>query len=123
MIKVICGIIYNDNKIFIARRKKEKTFPGKWEFPGGKIEMSESEQTALTRELEEEFGMAVDIKCKLGSNTHKYDDFKINLVAYKCEFIKASFLMSDHDECKWVSKNELKRFEFTEADIPLINLI
>ena len=41
LIKVVCGIIYQDNEIFICRRRPEKSLGGFWEFPGGKVEKGE----------------------------------------------------------------------------------
>ena len=122
-IKVVCGIIYHQNKIFVARRKGGKDFAGKWEFPGGKVEDGESEQDALKRELLEELGMKVTVGEKLCSNTHKYENFHIELIAYKCEFIKATYVLTDHDQYEWVEPKSLHEFNFTDADIPLIDLI
>ena len=122
-IKVVCGIIYHQNKIFIARRKEGKGFAGKWEFPGGKIEADEREQEALNRELFEELGMKVTASERLGSFTHKYENFHIELIAYKCEFIKATYVLTDHDQYEWVEPKSLHEFNFTDADIPLIDLI
>jgi 8-oxo-dGTP diphosphatase len=44
MIKVVCGIIYKNDKIFICRRKPSKSLGGFREFPGGKIEQGESDE-------------------------------------------------------------------------------
>ncbi|MGB1518467.1 MAG: NUDIX domain-containing protein, partial [Crocinitomicaceae bacterium] len=62
IITVICGIITNaEGKIFIARRKKDKSLGGKWEFPGGKIEKDETQEECLQRELNEELNMQVKV--------------------------------------------------------------
>ncbi|GGZ88254.1 (deoxy)nucleoside triphosphate pyrophosphohydrolase [Algibacter mikhailovii] len=122
MINVVCGIIYKGDRIFIARRKAGKSMAGKWEFPGGKVERGESEEMALKRELLEELGMLVTVKNKLGSNVHAYKDFKINLVAYKCDFVNASFKLTDHDRFEWVTPKELLNYDLTAADIPLVEL-
>ncbi len=124
IITVICGIITNaEGKIFIARRKKEKSLGGKWEFPGGKIEKDETREECLQRELNEEFNMQVKVGEKLGENEHHYENFSIRLIAYNCEFISATYELIDHDAFEWVSKESLKNYELAEADIPLINLI
>ncbi len=124
IITVICGIITNaEGKIFIARRKKEKSLGGKWEFPGGKIEKDETQEECLQRELNEEFNMQVKVGEKLGENEHHYENFSIRLIAYNCEFISATYELIDHDAFEWVSKESLKNYELAEADIPLINLI
>ena len=123
LINVVCGIIKKDAKIFIARRAKHKSMAGKWEFPGGKVENFETETQALKRELNEEFGMKVEVDEYLGSNIHTYHNFRIKLIAYKCEFISASFELTDHDKFEWISKENLNNYDLTEADIPIIDLI
>jgi 8-oxo-dGTP diphosphatase len=123
MLKVACGIIYKGDTIFIGRRKEGKSMAGKWEFPGGKVEEIESEQNALIRELKEELGMTVRVHEKLGSNIHAYDAFTINLVAYKCSFISATFDLTDHDKFEWVLPCNLKDYNLAEADIPLVDFI
>ncbi len=123
LINVVCGIIYNKGKIFIARRNLEKSLGGYWEFPGGKVEIGEKFENALIRELEEELGMKVIIRKYLGSNEHKYENFYVNLIAYECEFVSATFKMTDHDEYKWVDIDILLQANLAPADIPIINLI
>ena len=121
IITVICGIITNaDGKIFIARRKKDKSLGGKWEFPGGKIEKDETQEECLQRELNEEFNMQVKVGEKLGENEHNYENFSIRLIAYNCEFISATYELMDHDAFEWVSKESLTNYELAEADIPFV---
>jgi 8-oxo-dGTP diphosphatase len=122
-IEVVCGIIFRDNKILIARRKKGKAMEGKWEFPGGKVEDNETLETALKRELKEEFGMVFKNNGKLGQSVFKYPQVKVKLTAFKCEFVNASFILTDHDDFKWVNPKELQNYDLAEADIPLLNYI
>ena len=59
MIRVVCGIIFKDDKILLTRRKKGKSLEGFWEFPGGKVEKEETDTIALKRELKEELGLEI----------------------------------------------------------------
>lgn len=90
-----------------ARRKPEKSMGGFWEFPGGKVEEGENFRNALTRELEEELGMKVEVSEHLITNNHEYQNFKIELIAYRCQFLSATFVMSDHDVYEWVEPGQL----------------
>lgn len=124
MIKVLCGVIQNqEDQIFIAKRRSGKSMGGKWEFPGGKQEPNETEQACLQRELFEELGMQVKVGAKLGENEHHYENFSIRLIAYKCEFISATYALTDHDEFAWVDIQDLQSYDLAAADIPLISLI
>lgn len=120
-LKVVCGVIHHQEKIFIARRKEGKSMAGKWEFPGGKIEDGETGEESLTRELLEELGMNVTVGPKIGSITHQYESFSLELIAYHCIFTNATFELTDHDQYEWVIKKDLSIYTFSEADISLMN--
>ncbi|SNR14282.1 (deoxy)nucleoside triphosphate pyrophosphohydrolase [Tenacibaculum jejuense] len=121
MIKVVCGIIYKKDKILLCRKKKDKNLGGLWEFPGGKIELNEIPEKALTRELIEELGMHVKILNHFSTTIHNYETFSVKLLSYKCDFIKASFELTDHDKYEWLNLSELSNKKIVPADIKIIN--
>ena len=57
--RVVAGLIAQDEKILLARRLLNKSFAGYWEIPGGKVEENESDEDAIQRELSEELGIEV----------------------------------------------------------------
>lgn len=115
-IRVVCGIIWNARKVFIARRKPEKNLGGFWEFPGGKLEPDEDSILAIQRELHEEFGMNISNIRFFSSHIHEYETFAIELLSYECEFESASFLLTDHDDYVFVRIEELTGFKIAPAD-------
>ncbi|MGB4848385.1 MAG: (deoxy)nucleoside triphosphate pyrophosphohydrolase [Saprospiraceae bacterium] len=115
-IKVVCGIIWKDGKILLARRKLEKTLGGYWEFPGGKLEPNEDPILALQRELQEEMGMTVSNVRYHASNIHEYDNFIIELFAFECDFESATFYLTDHDQYVFVSPDEFSNYMVAPAD-------
>ncbi len=115
-VKVVCGVIWKGDKVFIARRKPEKMLGGYWEFPGGKIEDDEEPEKALIRELKEELGMDVLIGKYIGQNIHQYEHLTIDLIAYECKFISATFNLTDHDEWGFVRPKDLQKLRLAPAD-------
>ena len=60
-VEVVCAVIQKPNGEFLlAQRPVGKVYAGYWEFPGGKIERSESAAAATARELHEELGIDVE---------------------------------------------------------------
>src|SRR5882757_9825837 len=57
MTHVVAGILEQNGQLLICRRRADQPHPGKWEFPGGKLEAGETPETALVRELREELGI------------------------------------------------------------------
>jgi 8-oxo-dGTP diphosphatase len=120
-IKVVCGIIYDGDKVFLCRRNPNKSLGGYWEFPGGKIEMGETPQSALERELKEELEMQVTVNDFFKTEVHQYEKFRIELISYKCKFINSTYRMIDHDAYEWVKVNDLNFWNLAPADIPIAN--
>lgn len=121
MLTVLCGLIYNaQHQLFIARRAPHKVRAGFWEFPGGKLEPGEPHDACLKRELLEELGMHVEVQDHIETVTHQYPDLHIQLIAYKCQLISASYQRTDHDAYAWVYPEQLGDYNLSEADREIV---
>lgn len=56
----VIGVIFRDDRLLIIRRSLTVNAPGKLCLPGGGIELGESEEQALVREMQEEISVDVD---------------------------------------------------------------
>ena len=120
MINVTAAILIKDGLVLIARRKASDTLSNKWEFPSGKIEMGESPEECLTRELKEEFDINTDIEKYFGDSIYQYSDFKIKLIAYRVKWTGGKIKSTTHDSYKWIKINDIDNYDFAEADRPLV---
>tara|TARA_B100000401_G_scaffold2848_1_gene1793 strand:+ start:167 stop:559 length:393 start_codon:yes stop_codon:yes gene_type:complete len=118
-IKVVAAVIFRENKILIARRKKGKHLESCWEYPGGKTEKNEEEKKALKRELKEEFNIEASIDKYLTESFYEYENVNINLKAYLVRDFFGDFKLSDHDKIEWIKIEEIKKYDFAPADIPI----
>jgi len=121
MIEVAAAIIENEQgNILIARRREGKSQAGMWEFPGGKVEQNETVEACLQRELLEEMNIAIDPYELFAVNEHDYGTIQIRLIAYKAKYRSGEIQLIDHDHYRWVSKEELKHYQWAPADIPFV---
>jgi len=122
-IRVVAAIIHKDDKILIARRKQGTHLEFKWEYPGGKVEENEDEKDALKRELLEEFEISSEINKYITESFHEYDKNKINLRAYSVKHLSGDFKLIDHDRIEWITIEELTKYDFAPADVPINNYL
>lgn len=59
LIAVVAAALMRDGLVLCTQRSTSKSQPGRWEFPGGKVEPGEGIRDALARELVEELGVSV----------------------------------------------------------------
>lgn len=123
IIDVTAAIIEKDGKFLIAKRLKGKHLEGKWEFPGGKIEKNETPEECLARELQEEFDILAEIGDFVTESLFQYGKRNIRLLGYRAKYISGEFRLNAHDEIRWIPLNEFSKFDFAEADLPLIEKI
>lgn len=62
-VRVIAAVIERDGKLLVCQRPAHKRHGGLWEFPGGKLEPGEDDETAARRELAEELGLELQSIC------------------------------------------------------------
>ncbi|KAA0547455.1 (deoxy)nucleoside triphosphate pyrophosphohydrolase [Bacillus sp. BGMRC 2118] len=123
-IKVVGAVIVNEQgEILCAKRSRTMAMPGKWEFPGGKVENNENEQDALIREMKEELQCEIEVKDKIAETLHKYAEFTILLVTFHAKIISGTPVKKEHEELRWCKVEELKELDWAEADIPTVKLL
>lgn len=121
MINVVAAIIKNgEGKILITQRNLKKTQGGLWEFPGGKIEKGETREEAIIREIKEELTIEINVESYLGEKVFEYPEKSINLIALNCRVKSGNIYLTEHEEARWVEKEELNSFEFAPADIFIV---
>ncbi len=60
VVDVAVGVLLQaDGQFLLTSRPEGKVYAGYWEFPGGKLEVGESVEQALRRELQEELGITI----------------------------------------------------------------
>lgn len=57
---VAAAMLDTEGRVLVQQRPAGKSLAGLWEFPGGKIDVGETPEIALARELHEELGISVD---------------------------------------------------------------
>ena len=123
MVEVVAGIIYKGDKFLIAQRNLKKSQGGLWEFPGGKLEVGETAAEALKREIKEEFNADIEVDEFVGENVHHYPEKDIKLMFYKARLIGENIEALEHEDFKWITKEDKDNFEFAGADIKVFDLI
>jgi 8-oxo-dGTP diphosphatase len=120
MIQVVCAIILKEKRILIAQRSEKMKLPLKWEFPGGKLEEGENEKQSIVREIKEELNIEILPVNRISSHVHDYGTFKIELIAYLCNYVAGEIEILEHKDYEFVEFENLNNYDLAEADIPVI---
>ena len=109
--------------MLIAERPPGKPLAGRWEFPGGKVRMGESEAAALARELDEELGIEVLASRPFMRLSHAYTDREVELSMWIVERFAGAPRSLDGQQLKWVAPAQLGEEDILEADRPFIEAL
>lgn len=113
MIKVVCGILIWNDKVLIGKRKLDnKHYAGKWEFPGGKVELGETDWDAIRREFKEEF----DIEVLPFHRLRPVSNNNVEITAFPLKLVSGKAKLLQHDEIKFVNKDEFFKMDLTELN-------
>lgn len=123
LLLVTAAIIPLDGRLFIAQRPPGKKFGLLWEFPGGKVELGETLQESLRREISEELCWGIQVGDLFRHIHHHYFDFSIELYAFWCTVCAGELCLREHIAYHWASPEELGSFSFTAADRELVSLL
>lgn len=120
-LQVAVGVVKNpEGKILISLRHADLHQGGLWEFPGGKIEPSETAKLALARELKEELNITVIAATPLITVNHQYPDLTVQLNVFLVEQFSGEAKSCEGQPFKWVAPAELEDYTFPAANQPII---
>ncbi len=110
-------------RVLIAQRPADKHMGGRWEFPGGKVGVAESDEQALLRELREELGVEASGPQLCLCLTHRYPDRTVELSFWIVREFAGVPQGLDGQQLKWVPAADLGQQDILEADRPFIDAL
>ena len=115
IIEVVAAIIVEKDKVLVTQRGYGE-FKDGWEFPGGKVELGETLEGALKREIKEELDIGIEIDTYIDTVEYDYPQFHLTMHCYKCRILDGQLMLKEHEASKWVSQDELNEIDWLAAD-------
>ena len=124
-IEVVAAIIFQNDKVLsVQRAEHEKEYVSlKWEFPGGKVEVGESREEALVREIREELSVEIEVSEFSMTVEYTYSDFHLTMHVFKCVLDQGEITLNEHAALKWLSIDELDRLDWVAADEKVVTFL
>ena len=122
-VNVVGAVIVRDGLIYCAQRGPAGKLPGKWEFPGGKLEPGETATSALEREILEELGCGVLVGKVITTTSHEYEFGVVKLTTHYCELAGGEPSLTEHSAARWLRPSELDSIDWAPADLPAVHLV
>lgn len=124
-IKVVAAVVKNENHYLCVQRNFNKYdyISYKYEFPGGKVELNESNEDALIREIQEELNLEIQIEKHIITVEHTYPDFRMSMYTYLCNSINRDLILNEHVDHKWLKQEELSSLDWAAADLPIVDFL
>ncbi len=122
-IQVVAAVIEHQGKYLCVQRGANKYdyISKKWEFPGGKIEVQESAEDALIREINEELSMEIfDLQFFL-TVEHPYPDFHLTMHTYVCKTHQLEPTLHEHLQFAWKDSSDFQQLDWAAADLPIVS--
>ncbi len=122
IVDVVGAVIWNEhNEVLCALRSQAMSLPGLWEFPGGKIEIGETPQESLIREIQEELDCVIKVTEFVAEVTYEYPTVIVRLITYNATIINGIPTPKEHEKLLWLPIKQLTTLEWAPADLPTID--
>ena len=121
-VRVVAAVIKDNNRIFATARGYGE-FKGWWEFPGGKIEVGETPEQALAREIKEELTADIEVGELIHTIEYDYPKFHLSMDCFWAEVKSGQLVLKEAEAAKWLAFDEIDSVKWLPADLELVEMI
>ncbi len=126
-IRVVAAIIKSldiqGNAVVLATQRGYGEYKDWWEFPGGKIEGTETPEEALVREIREELDAVIKVERYLTTVEYDYPAFHLSMDCFWCSLKEGQLTLLEHEAARWLPLSNLMQVNWLPADILVIEAI
>ena len=120
-VRVVAAVIRDEpGRVLVNQRTPDKTHAGQWEFPGGKVEVGETDEAALRREIYEELGVRVTAARPMMAFAHEYSERHVHLSVWVVDQFTGTPVGIEGQPLLWVLPAQLRSMPLLAADLPII---
>jgi 8-oxo-dGTP diphosphatase len=115
-IRVVAAVIERGGRYLITQRRASAVLPLLWEFPGGRVEGTESDSAALEREVRFRLGVDIQTGKLMSFVSHPYERYAVELYLYEGKLTKGEPSAVNVSDFRWVASADFEAYPFTPAD-------
>jgi len=120
-IRVVAAVLERDGRYLITQRRSTAVLALLWEFPGGRVELGESDVQALKREVRHRLDANIAVGNLISFASHPYEHYIVDLYLYECVLNDERLEAKNVNAYKWVTSAEFDQHPFTPADEASMN--
>lgn len=122
IVRVVAAVIRDGDRIFATARGYGE-YKGWWEFPGGKIEVGETPEEALVREIHEELDTEIRVGELIDTIEYDYPTFHLSMDCFWAEIVAGRLVLKEAEEARWLTRETLESVQWLPADQTIIDAI
>jgi 8-oxo-dGTP diphosphatase len=115
-IRVVAAVIAEDGRYLVTQRRPTAVLPLLWEFPGGRVEATETDLDALKREVRHRVGVEIEPGAPISSVAHEYEHYTVELFLYECRLVHGEPSALNVHQYRWIASADFEDLPFTPAD-------